>query len=160
MLATQPLAQVFSRDSTSPSALVSFGLPESSQPVHLQSGRHGEVGVIVAVPSEADVAVARVAVVSRVGVAVILGVVTVDGNVVGVPGKMVVVVVGVDGGLGVTVVVGAGVGVCGVLCVGVGVSAVVVVDGGPGVTVVVGVVVVVSPEVVLEDGIRVPVEVM
>ena len=128
MLATQPLAQVFSRDSTSPSALVSFGLPESSQPVHLQSGRHGEVGVIVAVPSEADVAVARVAVVSRVGVAVTLGVVTVDGNVVGVLGKMVVVVVGVDGGLGVTVVV--------------------------------GVVVVVSPEVVLEDGIRVPVEVM
>ena len=48
------------------------------------------------VPSVVDVVVAGVVVVSRVGVAVVLGVVTVGGNVLGVLGKTVVVVV-VDG---------------------------------------------------------------
>ena len=71
-------------------------MPESSQPVQLQSGRHGEVGDTVVVPSVVDVVVAGVVVVSRVGVAVVLGVVTVGGNVLGVLGKTVVVVV-VDG---------------------------------------------------------------
>ena len=138
MLATQPLLQTFSRDSKSPPASVSFGLPESSQPVHLQSGRHG-VGVTVVTVVAVGIVVGRVVVcgvVVEMGVGVVVGWVVVGGVVVGgvvvsgvVVGGVVVceLVVGVVVGVVVSVVVG----------VAVGVSVEWVVDDGPGALVVV-----------------------
>ena len=104
MLATQPVLQTFSRDSTSPPASVSFGLPESSQPVHLQSGRHGGDVTVVTVVA-VGIVVGRVVVEMRVGVVVgwvVVGGVVVGGVVVSgvVVGGVVVggVVVGVEVG--------------------------------------------------------------
>ena len=67
MSATQPVSQMFSRDSTSPPASVSFGLPESSQPVHLQSGRHGGDVTVVTVVVAVGIVVGRVVVCGGVG---------------------------------------------------------------------------------------------
>ena len=116
MSATQPVSQMFSRDSTSPPALVLFGLPESSQPVHLQSGRHGGDVTVVTVVA-VGIVVGRVVV--EMGVGVVVGWVVVGGVVVGgvvvsgvVVGGVVVcgLVVGVVVGVVVSVVVGVGVG--------------------------------------------------
>lgn len=47
MLAAHPGSQMPSIDSISPPGLLKSGFPESSQPVQLQTGTHGVVGVVV-----------------------------------------------------------------------------------------------------------------
>lgn len=91
MLAAQPGSQTFLMDSKSPPGLVKLGLPESSQPVHLQSSTHGVVvGWVVTVVGVTGVAVDVVVVVVTVVVTIVVG----SGVVLTVVG------VGVEAGVG------------------------------------------------------------